>query len=125
MSEDNCAEVKHLHGRIDALESKFDITIKTLTEKIDEIRLMMAEMMKEIKELREHDNSHDIALAVIQAQQDDNAKRLSYLEKESIKHGNRLAQVAVVAIGISVLLPVAFEKFIDAPTEEVSFFVPE
>ena len=122
MENDSCKDVGVLDAKIKSLENSQEALMKSWTAALIDVKGMIKDLSNDIKEqmtnITTQTNSQEVRLALIEKATTQQSSRVDELEKTSNSHGIRLAQVAIVAVLISLLLPVAFEQWLtDRPLQ--------
>ena len=115
-----CSSVPDLNADLRILATKQDLLVQSLTAGIAEVRDSISTLAKQ---LERHHTEYKSDLASLVAQTNTQESRIVAIEtitanqEQRIKvaedrvsvHGNRLSQVAAVAVLLSILLPVGLE----------------
>lgn len=115
-----CSAAPDLNADLRILSAKQDLLVQSLTNGISEVRDTITALTKQLE--RHHSeyksdlasivaqtNTQESRLAVIETLTSAQEERIKSVEEATVTHGNRLSQVAVVAVLLSIILPVGLE----------------
>lgn len=129
MEDTSCKDVGTLEVKIKAQSDRHDSLVKTLTDSLarlegmikdlsEDMKAQGAEMKNQMTAITTQTNSQEVRLTLIESATTQQKGRIDSLEGTVSTHGIRLAQVACVAILVSLVLPVVFEQWItDRPLQ--------
>lgn len=117
----SCKDANVLDTKINSLTARQDNLERRHTDDMAELKSLIKDLTDAVKNqmdsLTKQTNTQEVRLTVIETATSNQEKRIDGLEGTVMKHGNRLAQVAIAAVFLSILLPVAFEVWITEPSE--------
>ena len=126
-TDDTCRDVGALSERITAVETRLLDAIRGLTEQVKlnakDIRVqfeshrqdMQAQLeahRQDIRALAKDTQDQETRLVVVERDTERNTQRVEAAERVVSSHGRRLAQVGIVAVALSICLPVVLEAWL-------------
>ena len=113
--DESCRDVAALAERIASVEERQRRSEVMLLNGLAEIKDMIKEMRSDMAALINQTNTQETRIVVVERETERNTARVDRCETTIASHGRRLAQLGLVAVCLSIVLPVTLEHWLGQP----------